>query len=239
MSAPSRPAAPMPCWNVRLSHAVGDERRRFTLELDLRTAARRLVLAGPSGAGKTLTLLAVAGLLAPRDGRIAIDGETLLDTPSGISLPARDRRCGVMFQDYALFPHLTVRQNVAFGRHRGWRNPRERDDGDPRVAEVLDRLELAAVAHQRPHELSGGQRQRTALARALVIQPRALLLDEPFAALDPALRGRLRDDLDQVLREQDLPLLMISHDPADLERFGQAVARIEEGRVASWEEVAA
>ena len=230
-------------FDVRLSHEMVSRERRFALDVSLRTDARRVVLMGPSGAGKTMTMQAIAGLVRPRAGRVAVDGETLLDTASSIDLPARARGFGVVFQDYALFPHLSVRQNVAFGLRIGWRNPSPRattggmarsgtDDGDDdaRVAALLRRLGLEPVAHQRPHELSGGQRQRTALARALVTRPRALLLDEPFAALDPALRERLRDELDALLRETDVPMLMITHDEADRERFGECAFVIEDGR---------
>jgi molybdate transport system ATP-binding protein len=227
------PVAP-PVFDVRIAHTVGDARRTFRLDLAFRTGARRTVLIGPSGSGKTLTLQAIAGLLVPASGRIAFGGQALFDATAGVAVPARARRFGVVFQDYALFPHLTVRQNVAFGLVRGWRNPsaREVDDADgARVEAVLRRLELAPMAHQRPHELSGGQRQRTALARALVIEPCALLLDEPFAALDPALRGRLRDELDALLDETGVPMLMITHDPADRERFGASVLAIADGRI--------
>jgi molybdate transport system ATP-binding protein len=225
-------------FDVRIAHTVGDAQRRFRLEVAFRTTARRTVLVGPSGAGKTLTLQALAGLLSPQAGRIVFDGQVLFDASAGIDVPARARRFGVVFQDYALFPHLTVRQNVAFGLVRGWRNPSPREASDPRVEAVLRRLELAPMAHQRPHELSGGQRQRTALARALVTGPRALLLDEPFAALDPALRARLRDDLDALLDETGVPMLMITHDPADRERFGAGVLAIEDGRIVGEPEAA-
>lgn len=201
----------------------------FELDLSFQTEARQTVIYGPSGAGKSLTLQAVAGLLRPDSGRIVVGGETVFDSQLGLDLPARARRLGYLFQDYALFPRLTVRQNIAFGLQRGWFNP-GRQAGGPAVAHWLQAFELEAVAHQLPHQLSGGQRQRTALARALVCQPRALLLDEPFAALDPALRARLRDELQALLARLDIPMLMITHDPEDLACFGQARVMLEGGR---------
>lgn len=217
-------------FEVDIRKRVRSEGREFTLDVRWRSDARRTVLYGPSGAGKTLTLQAIAGLLRPDEGRIAFGGDALFDRAEGIDQPARDRGFGYLFQDYALFPRLNVRQNIAFGLQRGWWNP-SRHGADDRVDHWLQVFELTDVAGQRPHELSGGQRQRTALARALINEPRALLLDEPFSALDPALRGRMRDELEGLLDRLDLPLLMITHDPADLARFGQFAVAIEAGRV--------
>ncbi len=136
-----------------------------------------------------------------------------------------------MFQEYALFPHLTVRQNVAFGLDGGWRNPR-RDVASDAVDRWLRAFELGALAQRYPDELSGGQRQRTALARALVGAPRALLLDEPFAALDAPLRRRLRAELAELQVLSALPMLLITHDEADVEAFADEVIEIEGGRAA-------
>ena len=216
--------------DVDIRKRVRSEDREFQLEVRWRSAAQRTVLYGPSGAGKTLTLQAIAGLLRPDEGRIAFGDDLLFDRAAGIDVPARRRGFGYLFQDYALFPRLNVRQNVAFGLRRGWLNPPRRG-ADAAVEHWLRVFELTEVAGQRPHELSGGQRQRTALARALVNQPRALLLDEPFSALDPALRERMRDELEALLDRLQLPLLMITHDPADLARFGQARIVLEGGRM--------
>ena len=182
-------------WDVAIRKTVGSGAQRFQLDVAFRSDVERLVLFGPSGAGKTMTLKAIAGLVRPDAGRIAMAGETLFDAERGIDTPARQRDCGYLFQEYALFPHLTVRQNIAFGLATGWRNPR-RDGGGAAVDRWLDALELRALAERFPDQLSGGQRQRVALARALAGEPRALLLDEPFAALDeplaqsPARRAR-------------------------------------------------
>lgn len=214
----------------RVTSGSGRSQRHFDLDVQFATDARCSVIYGPSGAGKSLTLQAIAGLLRPDSGRIVCKGQTLFDSEAGLDLPARERRFGYLFQDYALLPHLNVRQNIAFGLRRGLFNPR-RDAKDAAVERWLQSFELTAVASQYPHQLSGGQQQRTALARALVTQPRALLLDEPFSALDPELRERLRDELVELLDRVDIPILMITHDPQDLQRFGEASLRMRSGRV--------
>lgn len=203
----------------------------FELKLQFSTRAQRTMLYGPSGAGKTLSLLTVAGLLTPDHGSIRFAGDLLFDSKQRVDLPARARHFGYVFQDYALFPHLTVRQNVAFGLQTGWRNP-SRNMGSAPLDGWLRRFELHAHAEHFPDQLSGGQRQRTALARALIGEPRALLLDEPFSALDPPLRARMRRELDALLTQLAIPVLMISHDPEDLAFFGEQVLYIEEGQVA-------
>lgn len=220
----------MTVFDVQIRKRITSPGRSFELDVSFSTEARRTVIYGPSGAGKSLTLQAIAGLLTPDSGRIVFGGDTLFDSGAGILRPARERRFGYLFQDYALFPHLNVRQNIAFGLRQGWRNP-PAQGRDAAVEHWLQAFELEAVAGQRPHQLSGGQRQRTALARALVNQPRALLLDEPFAALDPELRGRLRDELQALLHRIEIPMLMITHDPEDLARFGEARLQLRDGRI--------
>ena len=217
-------------FDVDIARRLTSGDRSFDLHVRFRTTTRRTVLYGPSGAGKTLTLQAIAGLLTPDRGRIAFGDEGLFDAAAGIDVPARRRGFGYLFQDYALFPRLTVRQNIAFGLTRGLRNPPSRIDVEP-VRRWLRAFELTEVADQKPATLSGGQRQRTALARALVDEPRALLLDEPFSALDPALRRRLRDELDRLLRAVDVPMVMITHDPEDLARFADEAFHIADGRI--------
>lgn len=217
-------------FDVALHKRVRSDGREFVLDLAFKTDARRTVIYGPSGAGKTLTLQAIAGLLTPDHGRIAFGDDVLFDSTARVNLPARRRGFGYLFQDYALFPRLNVRQNVGFGLQRGWLNPPRRAVQDA-VDHWLNAFELTEFAGQRPNELSGGQRQRTALARALVNQPRALLLDEPFSALDPELRDRMRDELERLLDRIDIPMLMITHDPADLTRFGQHRVMLREGTV--------
>ena len=217
-------------FDVDIATRVGGARRTFALAVRFRTAARRTVVYGPSGAGKSLTLQAIAGLITPERGRIAFGDDVLLDTERAIDVPARERRFGFLFQDHALFPKLDVRQNIAFGLTTGWRNPRHGAHA-AEVDRLLRAFELEAVAAQRPNELSGGQRQRTALARALAAKPRALLLDEPFSALDPELRQRTRREVDAMLRAFDIPIVMITHDPADIAAFADETFHIRDGAI--------
>ncbi|CAJ0814073.1 Sulfate/thiosulfate import ATP-binding protein CysA [Ralstonia wenshanensis] len=204
--------------------------RVFSLDVAVRSDSRRVVLYGPSGAGKSLTLRAIAGLMTPERGRIVLNGRTLFDHADSINLSAQERSVGYLFQDYALFNHLTVAQNIAFGLKRGWFNPPRRTR-DPRVQQWIDTFELGTVAANYPSQISGGQRQRVALARALIADPSMLLLDEPFAALDPALRTRMRSELSALQARLQIPMLMITHDPADVEIFGDHVFELRDGRV--------
>lgn len=204
--------------------------RVFSLDIAVRSDSHRVVLYGPSGAGKSLTLRAIAGLMTPDRGHIVLNGRTLFDHTEGINLKVQERRVGYLFQDYALFNHLTVAQNIAFGLKRSWFNPPRRVHA-PRVQQWIDTFELGAVAASYPAQISGGQRQRVALARALIAEPSMLLLDEPFAALDPALRTRMRSELAGLQARLQVPMLMITHDPADVEIFGDHVFELRDGRV--------
>lgn len=217
-------------FDVDIRKTVRSARRSFELHVRFKTRARRTVIFGPSGAGKSLTLQAIAGLLRPDAGHIAFAGETVFAADAGIDVPARRRHFGYLFQDYALFPRLNVRQNIAFALQPGFRNP-PAAAGGAAVEQWLRAFELLDVAAQRPGELSGGQKQRTALARALVHSPRALLLDEPFSALDADLRQRMRKELDELLRRVDLPVLMITHDREDLAWFGDETFFLRDGEI--------
>lgn len=215
-------------FDLDIQKTLRSGKRSFHLNLRLQSDSQRLVILGPSGAGKSQALRAIAGLLRPDSGRIMVGGSLLFDASGRINLKPQARRMGYLFQDYALFPHLSVRQNIAFGETPGWRNPGRHASSDA-VERWLAAFHLEHLAHQLPGELSGGQRQRVALARALVAQPAALLLDEPFAALDPALRIVLRGELDRLQRELSLPMILISHDVADAEVFGDHVVRMRDG----------
>jgi len=173
--------------------------RSFRLELALALGAETLALAGPSGAGKSTALRAIAGLTRPERGRISVGAELWLDTAARVDRPAEERSVGLLFQDYALFPHLSVLENVAFAGR-----------GDAR--DLLERFGLAPLAGARPSQLSGGERQRVALARALAREPKVLLLDEPTAALDAHTRVAVRSELGELLRELALPTLIVTHD---------------------------
>ena len=220
----------MATWDLSLKKQLRTGVGPFTLEVGFRSAAQRLVLYGPSGAGKTQTLRMIAGITPPDSGWVRVAGRTLFDAAAGLNLSPQQRQVGYVFQDYALFPHLTVRQNIAFALRRGWRNPL-RQEPLPEADRWIEQFGLQEVAAQLPHQISGGQRQRTALARALVTRPTALLLDEPFAALDKALRHRLREELLELQTSQQLPLLLITHDEDDVDRLAQEVVHLDAGRV--------
>ena len=213
--------------DIQKSYCCGG--REFHLNAQFAVSGNRVVLFGPSGSGKTLTLRALAGLLRPDTGSIRVDGREFFDATAGLFVPPRDRRIGYVFQDYALFPHLTVRQNVAFGLSPLW--GRLSPEAAARVQEMLNLFGIANLADQRPARISGGQRQRVALARALANEPAALLLDEPFSALDIPLRQKVRAELAGILARLDIPLVMVTHDPADVAFFGGDVVRYGEGRV--------
>lgn len=214
--------------DIHKQFAAGD----FRLDVSFHSTAQRLVLLGPSGAGKSLTLKAIAGLLQPDAGRIALAGQVLYDHARQLNQTPQQRQLGYLFQDYALFPHLNVRQNIGFALRRGLGNPGKQQEL-PQVQHWLARFELQPCANLYPHQLSGGQKQRVALARALAGAPRALLLDEPFAALDAGLRHSLREELLQLQIQTQLPMLLITHDASDAEMLGQAVIELEQGQVRS------
>jgi molybdate transport system ATP-binding protein len=190
--------------------------REFALDVELTVGREVVALVGPSGAGKTTLLRAIAGL-QPALGRISVEGDDWLDSARGIDLPAEQRSVGLVFQEYALFPHLTVRKNVEFGRKGG--------------AALLERFGLATLADAKPRELSGGERQRVALARALAPDPAVLLLDEPLSALDAHTRGEVRAELQQLLREADRPTLVVTHDFEDAATLATQVGVVVQGRL--------
>jgi molybdate transport system ATP-binding protein len=208
---------------------VEAETRLGALALDVAlevAAGECLALAGPSGAGKTSVLRVAAGLLRPQRGRVQVGEDTWLDTTRGIDVPPERRRCGYVFQEYALFPHLTAWQNVAYPlRGVPRRERRERALG------LLERFGMRELADARPRTLSGGERQRVALARVLARDPGVLLLDEPLSALDPRTRAGAARELAAVLREVEVPALFVTHDFAEAAQLGHRVGVIDAGRV--------
>jgi molybdate transport system ATP-binding protein len=188
--------------------------RSFELRLELAVEST-VALVGPSGAGKSSVLRAIAGLTRP-SGRIALDGEVWLD--ADVCRGPEERRVGLVFQEYALFPHLSVERNVAFG-------------GKERVAELLERFRISHLAHARPRELSGGERQRVALARALARDPGVLLLDEPLSALDAHTKDAVRLELQELLHAFELPTLIVTHDYEDAAALAGTVGVLVEGQL--------
>ena len=198
----------------------------FTVDAAFTTRTSVTLLRGPSGSGKSTILSILAGLRRPDRGSIRLDSTVLLDTAAGVDLPPEKRRIGYVFQDYLLFPHLSVRRNLLYG----WRR-RPPDARPPTLERVVQVLELGDLLHRLPHTLSGGQRQRVALGRALLCGPRLLLLDEPLASVDATLRQRVLGYIDQVLHEWDIPTLYVTHNAAEAEKLARQVICIEAGRI--------
>jgi molybdate transport system ATP-binding protein len=218
-----------PGYGMTLDAAIGV--RLGTLDLDVTitvTPGEVLALLGPNGAGKSTILRALAGLVPLDAGRIAIDGTVVDDPHAGVFVEPEQRPIGVVFQDYLLFDHMTVLENVAYGL-RARRAPKR--DARARAAEWLDRVGLGDYADQKPRALSGGQAQRAALARALAVSPRLLLLDEPLAALDIGTRAAVRRDLRRHLDTFDGMRVLVTHDPVDAYALADRVAIVETGRV--------
>jgi molybdate transport system ATP-binding protein len=210
----------------RLEVAVKLQVPGFDLDVSWSAGGGVAVLFGPSGAGKTLTLQCLAGLIRPTNGRIVVDGRVFFDAVAGINLPAQARLVGYVFQGYALFPHLTVADNLGFGLRDRPRVQRER-----RVARVVEQLGLGGLERRYPRELSGGQRQRVALGRALAIEPALLLLDEPLSALDAPLRRALRDELRELLSGVGTAAVVVTHDFTEAYRLGDRIVVYDAGRV--------
>lgn len=196
----------------------------FRLQARFQTDGRVTALFGPSGSGKSTVLALIAGLLRPLQGRIRLGERLLVDTATGVWLPAEQRRVGVVFQDLRLFPHLTVRQNLRFGSGRRGALPIP-------FARVVQILELEGLLERKPHALSGGQQQRVALGRALLRGPDLLLLDEPLTSLDAPLKERILTYLERVFAEWRLPTLLVSHDPAEVRRLASQVVVLVQGQV--------
>lgn len=201
----------------------------LTVSADLKISVEEpsvMVLFGPSGAGKTTMLRIIAGLERPDTGRILYNDEVWVDRERGVFVPPQRRRIGYLFQEYALFPHLTVEENIAYGLGNCSLSERRR-----RVAEMLELVGIVALKDRRPGQLSGGERQRVALARALAPHPRLLLLDEPLAALDAPMRHALRGELRRLLRSARIPTILVTHDRAEALALGDQMAVLIAGQI--------
>ena len=220
-----------PGLQVKLQKQFGAKKlRRFALNVEFEAPAGVTVIFGPSGSGKTTVLQCLAGLLEPDAGAIEVDGATLFysapkySAPK-INLPPQERRVGYVFQDLALFPHMTAAENIAFGI---------RSNGNEKrilVRDILERFHIAHLAGNRPDEISGGERQRVALARALVTKPRLLLLDEPFSALDDELKLAIIGDLKQWLAQNNIPVLLVTHDRSEAQMLSERMLMMNNGSV--------
>jgi len=198
----------------------------FLLDVEFSVAPGFTILFGPSGSGKTTLLDCIAGLRRADSGRIAIAGDLLFDANTAANLPAHRRRVGYLLQSLALFPHMTVEQNVQYGLHGLAKQERER-----RSQEILESFRIAALSRRRPAELSGGERQRVALARTLVLRPRALLLDEPLTALDSKVKSQIVDDLRAWNENQRIPILYVTHQREEAFALGGRVLAMNSGKI--------
>ena len=204
----------------------------FELQVDFQVQPEEiLVLWGPSGSGKTTILECLAGLCRPDAGSIRLNGQLLYEKSSRLFIPARHRNIGYLFQNYALFPHLTVEQNVRYGLKR---SPAD-DSPDPKLnyKELLEVFGISHLAGRHPRQLSGGEKQRAAMVRALVRHPALLLLDEPFSALDRASRLRLREELLQLHQRWRIPMIIVSHDDEEACHLGDQIISLEQGQIQS------
>jgi molybdate transport system ATP-binding protein len=209
-----------------IDFAIRHQFKKFTLDVALAVEQECLALFGPSGAGKSVTLQIIAGLVRPDEGLIRINQQVVFDSRSGLNLPPQQRHIGYVTQDYTLFPHLSVGQNIAYGL-RGRPQPEIRRA----VQGMLALIQLAEFADRRPDELSGGQKQRVALARALVTNPAILLLDEPFSALDGPTRSQLRLELHQWQQQLQVPILLVTHDLAEANILADRIAVYDQGQL--------
>jgi molybdate transport system ATP-binding protein len=207
---------------VDVAHRLG----AFTLELSFTSQGRLTAFFGQSGAGKTSLVNVIGGLIRPDRGRIAVDGTTLTDTAAGIFVPTHRRRVGYVFQEGRLFPHLTVRQNLLFGR---WFRPSQ--ERKIELETVLDLLGIGHLLHRRPGALSGGEKQRVAIGRALLASPRLLLMDEPLAALDEERKAEILPFIERLRDQADVPIIYVSHSLAEVSRLANSIVMLRNGRV--------
>jgi len=212
---------------VRKMHR-GDAARSFLLDLDVELAPGITILFGPSGAGKSTLLDCIAGLTQPDAGRITIDGEALFDSEMKVSMAPQHRQVAYVFQSLALFPHMTVEANVAYGLPKAPEQARS-----ARVAEILERFRVGKLRARKPREISGGEKQRVALARSLVTLPRVLLLDEPLTGLDAELKASIIEDLRAWNAAHEIPIFYVTHSREEVDALGERVIALEHGKIVS------
>lgn len=217
--------------DVNIQRKLLSGQREFLLDIVLQSTVARIALLGPSGSGKTLTVQAIAGLLRPDAGHIRVNGITFFDAQQSLFLSAQQRQLAYLLQDYGLFPHLTVAQNIGFGLTKGWLNWRRKVSLPDVAMRWVDAFELGAILHSYPDQISGGQKQRVALARALSTNPSMLLLDEPLAALDISLRQKMRDELAALQQQLDIPTILITHDLDDAVTLADHIYQIDNGKI--------
>jgi molybdate transport system permease protein len=214
---------------MALDVQIEKELPEFQLNVSFCASEAPLSILGASGAGKTMLLQCIAGLQRPGRGRVALNGRILFDSQQGIRLPARQRRIGMVFQNYALFPHHTVAENIAFGL-----TGLSREERAARLSALIARTHLEGLTGRYPQVLSGGEQQRTALARALAIDPEALLLDEPLSALDTHLRSQVEAQLQEAFAAYRRPTLLVTHNIEEAYRLGEQLLVLSRGRVAAF-----
>lgn len=201
-------------------------RKRFKLDAHATLTHRVTALFGPSGAGKSTLLNVIAGIARPERGRIAIDGVTLFDAEQKIDIPIHQRQIGLVFQDHRLFPHLSVEKNLRYGAHRFDTAAQQKS-----LEEISALLELGSFLRQKPYQLSGGEKQRVALGRALMSQPRLLMLDEPLASLDKRLKSQILPYLKRVAEEVEIPMIYVSHSMDEITQLTDHVMHIAHGKL--------
>lgn len=218
--------------NAQILKQCGKGRTSFLLDINLLVddTFRTAVFFGPSGSGKTLTMQCIAGLARPDSGLIKVEDRLFYSSAENVFVKARNRRIGYMVQDYALFPQLSVLQNVAYSQSGLFGHILKKVEREKALT-LLESFGIGNLGDHYPHEISGGQKQRVALARAVFMDPVMLMLDEPFSALDPLLRERMRQEVLEILKRLNIPAILITHDPQDVDVFAGALALYENGRV--------
>ena len=214
---------------INIKHSFAHKNNPFKLDINIQSKHKRIALFGPSGSGKTLTVQTVAGLIRPDYGFIRINDNIFLDTENKIFLSPQQRKLAYLLQDYGLFPHLTVAQNIVFGLNPAWINKGKKSKIPEQAQRWIDAFNLSNILDSYPNQISGGQKQRVALARALSVRPNLIILDEPLAALDAQLRTHMRSELAKLQQQLEIPSILITHDEQDLNTLADQVFKIHDG----------